>query len=169
MADDKEQGATGGAQIDWGSEAHGLPGRSFVTAPAVSPEATPRPRGDWRPTEGSAGRGAANVLISAVLALLFGGAGAWAYERFLAQPKVDRSAEASASKSEDAETTKALARLDDRINGLSNQHKELEARIESIDKPAPAPDLAPLDQKVARVDGLSKQFEAIPNQFEAIS
>ena len=109
------------------------------------------------------------MLISAVLPLLFGGAGAWAYERFLAQPKVDRSAEASTSKSEDAETTKALARLDDRINSLSNQHKQLESRIESIPKPAPAPNLASLDQNVARVDGLSKQFEAIPNQFEAIS
>jgi hypothetical protein len=100
MADDKEQGATGGAQIDRGSEAHGHPGRSVVTAPAVSPEAAPGPRGDRRPTKGSAGRAAADVLISAVLALLFGGAGAWAYERFLAQPKVDRSAEATASKSD---------------------------------------------------------------------
>jgi tetratricopeptide (TPR) repeat protein len=169
MADDKEQGATGGEQINWGSEAQGHPGQSVTTAPAVSREAAPGPRGDRRPTEGSAGRGPANVLISAVLALLFGGAGAWAYERFLAQPKLDRSAEASASKSEDAETTKALARLDDRINSLSNQHKQLESRIESIPKPAPAPDLAPLEQKVARVDGLSKQFDAIPNQFEAIS
>jgi tetratricopeptide (TPR) repeat protein len=109
------------------------------------------------------------VLISAVLALLFGGAGAWAYERFLAQPNVDRPAQASDSKSEDAETTKALARLGDRINSLSNQHKQLESRIESIPKPAPAPDLAPLEQKVARVDGLSKQFEAITKQFEAMS
>jgi tetratricopeptide (TPR) repeat protein len=152
MADDKEQGATGRPPIDWGSEPHGHPGRSVATAPA-----------------GSAGRGATNVLTSAVLALLFGGAGAWAYERFLAQPKVDRPVEASASKSEDAETTKALARLDDRINSLSDQHKQLESRIDSIPKPAPAPDLAPLEEKVARVDGLSKQFEAIPNQFEAIS
>jgi hypothetical protein len=60
------------------------------------------------------------VFISAVLALLFGGAGAWAYERFLARPKVDRPAEASAPKSGDEGTTKALARLDDRINSLSN-------------------------------------------------
>jgi prefoldin subunit 5 len=79
------------------------------------------------------------------------------------------SAGGSASKSDDAETTKALARLDDRINSLSNQHEQLESRIESIPTPAPAPNLAPLQQTVARVDGLSKQFEAIPNQFEAIS
>jgi tetratricopeptide (TPR) repeat protein len=108
-------------------------------------------------------------LVAAVLALLFGGAGAWAYERYLAPLMVDRPAEASAPKTEDAETTKALARLDDRINSLSNQHKQLESRIGSIPKPAPPPDLAPLEQKAARVDGLSKQFEAIPNQFEAIS
>jgi hypothetical protein len=63
MADDKEQGATGGAQINWGSEAQGHPGQSVATAPAVSREAAPGPRGDRRPTEGSKGRGPANVMI----------------------------------------------------------------------------------------------------------
>jgi TolA-binding protein len=168
MADEEEQGATGRAEIDWGSKAHGHPVRSLATAPAVSRETAPGPRGDRRPTEGSAGRGAANVLTSAIVALLFGGAGAWAYERFLARPNVDRPGEASAPKSGDADTTKALARLDDRINSLSNQHKQLQSRIESIAKPAPPPDLAQLEQKVARVDGLSQQFEAISKVLEPL-
>jgi TolA-binding protein len=108
------------------------------------------------------------VLISAVLALLFGGAGAWAYERFLARPEVERPAEASAPKSGDAETTKALTRLEDRINSLSGQSKQLESRIESIPKPAPPPDLASLEQKVARVDGLSEQLEALSKTLEPL-
>src|SRR5262249_2070705 len=126
------------------------------------------PRGDRRPIERSAGRRAADVGISAVLALLFGGAGAWAYERFLARPEVERPTEASAPQSGDAGTTKALTRLDDRINSLSDQYKQLESRIESIPKPTPPPDLAPLEQKVARVDGLSQQFEAISRTLEPL-
>jgi tetratricopeptide (TPR) repeat protein len=107
----------------------------------------------------------ANVLISAVLALLFGGAGAWAYERFLARPQEGRPTEASAPKSEDAATSKALARLDDRLN---SQYKQLQSRIEAIPKPAPPPDLAALEQKMARVDELSKQLEAISKTLEPL-
>jgi TolA-binding protein len=107
-------------------------------------------------------------LISAVLALLFGGAGAWAYERFLARPEGQRPPEASAPKSGDAETTKDLTRLDDRLNSLSDQSKQLQSRIESIPKPAPPPDLAPLEQKVARVEELSKQFEALSKAMEPL-
>jgi tetratricopeptide (TPR) repeat protein len=139
-----------------------------VHAAAASRETELGPHGLRRPTERSAGRGAANVLISAVLALLFGGAGAWAYERFLARPKVEPSPEASAPKSEDAATTKALARLDDRLNSLSDQYKQLQSRIESIPKPAPPPDLAPMEQKVARVDDLSKQVEVISKALEPL-
>jgi TolA-binding protein len=99
---------------------------------------------------------------------LFGGAGAWAYERYLARPKDERPTEASATKNEDAATTKALARLDDRLNGLSGQYKELQSRIESIPKPAPPPDLAPMEQKVARLDGLSQQVEGIAKALEPL-
>jgi len=127
------------------------------------------PRGNRRPGERSAGRGAAQVLISALLALLFGGVGAWAYERYLARTPAERTTEASAPRSGEAETTKALARLDDRINSLSDQYKQLESRIESIPKPAPPPDLAPLEQKVARVDGLSKQYESIAKTLEPLA
>jgi tetratricopeptide (TPR) repeat protein len=108
------------------------------------------------------------VLLSSVLALLFGGAGAWAYERFLARPDGERPTDAAAPGSGDGEATKALTRLDDRINGLSDQYKQLDSRIKSIPKPAPPPDLAALEQKVAQVDGLSKQFEAISKVLEPL-
>jgi len=168
MADDQERGAAGRAPFDRGSEARGNPGRSGANPAAASREMEPGPHGLRRPSERSAGRGAADVLISAVLALLFGGAGAWAYERYLARPKDERSTEASATKNEDAATTKALARLDDRLNSLSDQYKQLQSRIESIPKPAPPPDLAPMEQKVARVDGLSQQVEAIAKALEPL-
>jgi tetratricopeptide (TPR) repeat protein len=107
-------------------------------------------------------------LLSTVLALLFGGAGAWAYERFLARPEVERPAEAPAPRSGDAETTKALARLDDRLNSLSDQYKQLRSRLEAVPKPAPPPDLAPLEQRVARVDELSKQLEALSKALDPL-
>jgi TolA-binding protein len=107
-------------------------------------------------------------MTSAVLALVFGGAGAWAYERFLAQPRVEKPPAGSTSPGPDAEIQKHLARLDDRINGLSDQYKDVQTRLESIPKPSPAPDLAPLEQKVARVDGLSQQVDAIGKKLDPL-
>src|SRR5262245_21901472 len=134
MAAEKEGDVTGRAPVDWGAGARGNPGPSAAKAPPVGRETEPGPRGARGPTGRAAGRGAADVLISAVLALVFGGAGAWAYERFLARPGLEAPAEASTSQSGDAAATKALARLDDRIKNLSDQHKQLESRVESIPK-----------------------------------
>ena len=110
------------------------------------------------------------MVTSALLALLCGGAGAWAYERFLAQPHGERPKEAAATaQGRDSEAQKDLARLDDRINGLSEEYKQLQSRLESIPKPAPAPDLAPIEMKVAQVDRLSRQVEEIGKKLDPLS
>jgi cell division protein FtsB len=116
----------------------------------------------------SATAGGAVIVISAALASLFGGAGAWAYERFLAQPRAGKPSEASTSQGRDSEAQKNLARLDDRVNSLSDQIKQVQSQLESIPKPAPSPDLAPLEQKVARVDQLSQQVEAIEKKQDSV-
>jgi uncharacterized protein YoxC len=109
-------------------------------------------------------------LISAALAIVCGGAGAWAYERFLAQPTGGNPAEAPTAQGRDSETSKTLARVDERIQGLSDQYnslsqqnKQLQDRLEAMLKAA-APDLAPIEEKVARVGQLSQQVEAIGKQ-----
>jgi tetratricopeptide (TPR) repeat protein len=113
-------------------------------------------------------------VTSAVLALLFGGAGAWAYERFVAPAVAQKAPEAATRQSGDS-GTKDLARFDERINKvseeynrLSDQYKQLQSRLESIPKPAPAPDLATLEQKVSQVDRLSQQVEALGKRLDPL-
>jgi TolA-binding protein len=119
--------------------------------------------------------GVATIGISAVLALLCGGAGAWAYEHFLARPTAATPAAASPSQGGEQTTRKDLTGLEDRIkelsdrsNTLADQYKQLQSRLESIPNPTPAPDLAPLEQKVAQVDRLSRQVEAIEKKVDPL-
>ena len=86
----------------------------------------------------------------------------------MAQPRAERTPEASASPHPDPATEKEIARLDDRVTSLSEQDKQLESRLESIPKPAVPPDLAPLEQKVARVDELVRQVEAIGKKVDPL-
>src|SRR5262249_37657711 len=60
-------------------------------------------------------------------------------------------------------------RTGDRIDGLSQQIEQLRSRVESIRKPAPAPDLGPLEKKVARVVELSQRVEAMEKRLEPLS
>jgi len=41
--------------------------------------------------------------------------------------------------------------------------------MESIPKPAPPPDLAPLEQKIARIDSLAQQVDTIGKKFDPLS
>ena len=52
---------------------------------------------------------------------------------------------------------------------LSEDYKQLQSRLESIPKPAPAPDLAPLEMKVAQVDRLSRQVEEVGKKLDPLS
>jgi tetratricopeptide (TPR) repeat protein len=160
MADTGEQGATGRAPTDPGSV-------KIDMGQGPSPARRPAPR--------PATTSGAGIVTSAVLALLFGGAGAWAYERFLAPAGAEKAPEAATRQGEDSGATKDLARLNERIgrlsdqyNGLSDQYKQLQSRLESIPKPAPAPDLAPLEQKVSQVDRLSQQVEALGKKLDPV-
>jgi tetratricopeptide (TPR) repeat protein len=161
MADTGEQGTTGHAPAEPGSV-------KIDMGQGPPPVRRPAPRPATR------GIGA-SIAISSLLALLCGGAGAWAYERFLAPARPEKTPEAAARQGGDAGSQKDLARADDRLNklseqynGLSEQYKQLQSRLESIPRPAPAPDLAPLEQKVSQVDRLSQQVEAIGKKLDPL-
>jgi len=109
------------------------------------------------------------------LSLIFGAAGAWAYERYLAQLLAERFPAASTTQGRDSETPKNLAHMGDRIkslsdqcNNLSDQYKQLQARLDAVPKPTPAPDLAPIEEKVAHVGQLSQQIEAIGKKLDPL-
>lgn len=185
MTDAREQNESGIAPNDPGSGAHAHGAVSVADTESVKTHqpvpgsvAVPmrdQPRlagqgqnADHRPSVKSAAPNLASVLASAALALLFGGAGAWAYEQFLARPRAEVQSESSQPKAGDAEDEKKIARLDERINSLSDQYKQIQARVEAMPKPEPPPDLGPLEQKAARIDGLSKDVEAIRKAVDAL-
>lgn len=179
MADAREQDPTGHAPIAPGPAVQGAnhpaPGeiRSVKVDMGQGPPSAPARRPSPRP---SAVGGPGMIATAAVMSLLFGGAGAWAYERFLARPGAEHPAPAPAPRGQDPGVRKDLAGLEDRIkdlsdrcNDLAGQYKELGARVESSPKSAPAPDLGPIEQKVARVDQLSQQVEAIEKKVDPLS
>ena len=127
-----------------------------------------------QPARSGSASGAA-IVISALLSLIFGAAGAWAYERYLAQLIAEKFPAASTTQGRDSETPKNLALLDDRIknlsdqcSNLSDQYKQLQARLDAVPKPTPAPDLAPIEEKVAQVGQLSQQIEAIGKKLDPL-
>jgi TolA-binding protein len=168
MADPKEQTAPGRAPIDPVLGTRGRPGPGLGDARTLNVEMGQGPPPIRRPPGRSGIASGAVVLISAVVALVFGGAGAWAYERFLAPPSPAASAATSTPLGDTAEMSKNLASMDDRINGLSDQCKQLQAHLEAMPKPAPVSDLAPIEQKVARVDQLSQQVEALGKKLDPL-
>ena len=107
-----------------------------------------RPPVRKQPARSGSASGAA-IVTSALLSLIFGAAGAWAYERYLAQLIAERFPAASTTQGRDSETPKNLAHMDDRIkslsdqsNNLSDQYKQLQARLDAVPKSTPAPDMA---------------------------
>jgi chaperonin cofactor prefoldin len=127
-----------------------------------------------QPARSGSATGAA-IVTSALLSLIFGAAGAWAYERYLAQLIAERFPAASTTQGQDSETPKNLAHMDDRIkslsdqcNNLSDQYKQLQARLDAVPKPTPVPDLAPIEAKVAQVGQLSEQIEAIGKKLDPL-
>jgi hypothetical protein len=99
------------------------------------------------------------------LSLIFGAAGAWAYERYLAQWIAEKFPAASATQGGDSETPKNLADMDDRIKSLSDQCKQLQARLDAVPKPTLVHDL---EEKVAQVGRLSQQVEAIGKTLDPL-
>jgi TolA-binding protein len=167
MADAGEQGAAGLAPIDPMPESRGRETQgSGDVQPVKIDMGQGRPPVRRPPARSGATSGAA-IVTSAVLALLCGGAGAWAYERFLA-PKLEKRKVESAPPRPDAETQNNVSRLEDRINGLSDQFKHVQARLESVPKSSAPPDLAPLEQKVARVEELSQQLDAVGKKLDPL-
>ena len=124
-----------------------------------------------QPARSGSASGAA-IVTSALLSLIFGAAGAWAYERYLAQLIAEKFPVASTTQGRDSETPKNMAHMDDRIkslsdqyNNLSDRYKQLQTRLDAVPKPTRVPDL---EEKVAQVGQLSQQIEAIGKKLDPL-
>ena len=154
MADAQGQSTTGPAPIGPSPGGVGAerPGVGDVRSVKVDMGQGPPPARTQPEHPATAGEGTsvATIVISAMLALLCGGAGAWAYEHFLARPTAEASTAAVPSQGRDQATRKDLNGLEDRIkevsdqsHTLADQYKQLQSRLESIPKIAPDPRSGP--------------------------
>ncbi len=177
MTDTRDQGHPGQPPADPSLGAHGANHHEPGDVRSVKVDMGQGPPVRRPPAHAAPGRGV-GMLTSAVLALIFGGAGAWAYERFLAHPSPQGRPEASpsAAKGDDPAARKNLAGLEDRMkdlsdqyNHLADQYKQLQARVESEPKAAPAPDLGPIEQRVAQVDRLANEVDAIGKRVDPLN
>jgi chaperonin cofactor prefoldin len=175
MADAHGQSPTGHAPIDHGPGFQGVDGPGAGEVRSVKVDMGQGPPPVRRQPERPATAGGAGIVIPSVLALLFGGAGAWAYERFLSPSGQTGTPATPNSQGRDADARKDLTGLEGRIKDLSDQYnkladdyKQLQSRVDSMPKSAPSPDLASIEQKVAQVDQLSQQVEAIGKRVDPL-
>jgi TolA-binding protein len=108
--------------------------------------------------------GFGTILTSCVLALLMGGAGAWAYVNYLdpmlAKQRVQKS-QPDAQKSESNSTASKSSDSAARLNDLSGKLDELQSRVDRLPKAISAQDLEPLKERLALVDDVSKKVDAL--------
>jgi len=104
------------------------------------------------------------VLLSAVLSVLLGGAGAWAYEKYVAPRLANQQAEPTRDSAQQAK--QGTAEFSARVDGLADKLDQLQSRVEAIPKPSPPPDIEPLRSKLSSVDELSKKVDALGERLD---
>lgn len=104
------------------------------------------------------------VLLSAVLALLLGGVGAWAYQKYVATRLTGQEAEPARDSAQQAK--QSVADFSARVDGLAEKLDQLQSRVEAIPKPSPPPDIEPLRSKLSSVDVLSKKVDALSERLD---
>jgi TolA-binding protein len=129
------------------------------------PEHTAGPVSEIHEVERQGGSGLGTILTSAVLALLFGGAGAWAYQNYVAPRLNSRQPEASQAAVPVPESSSGQANLTTRVDDLAGRIDQLKSRVEALPKAGPAADIEPLKERVATIDDLSKRVQGIEEKL----
>jgi TolA-binding protein len=110
---------------------------------------------------------AASLLLSALVGLVAGGVGAWAYQHVLDGRITPRDRPArGATADEPAGGGGIMARdLSDRVESLSSKVEALGEQVAAL--PA-MPDLKPIREKVDEIDGLSLRVNDLSKKFDAL-
>jgi TolA-binding protein len=127
------------------------------------PEHPAGPVSEIHEVERQGGSGLGTILTSAVLAFLFGGAGAWVYENYVA-PRL-KAQHPQPLQAADLKPGADQASLATRVDDLSGKFDQLRSRVESLPKAGPAADLEPLKEKVGAVDELSKKIRGVEERI----
>ena len=108
--------------------------------------------------------GFGTILTSCVLALLMGGAGAWAYVDYLGPMLAKNRAQKSQPDVQKSESISTESKSSDsvaQLNDLSGKLDELQSRVDRLPKAISAQDLEPLKERLALVDDVSKKVDAL--------
>ncbi len=108
--------------------------------------------------------GFGTILTSCVLALLMGGAGAWAYVDYLGPMLAKNRAQKSQPDVQKSESNSTESKVSDsvaRLNDLSGKLDELQSRVDRLPRAISAQDLEPLKERLALVDDVSKKVDAL--------
>jgi hypothetical protein len=116
------------------------------------------------------GLGVGSLVLSALLGLVFGGIGAWGYERFVADRITPRPEPREVAADEAAEERAAAVRdLSERVDRLDTRVQSIGEQLASVPED---PELKPIRDKVAEVDqlglrvsDLEKKLDKIPNEI----
>ena len=112
----------------------------------------------------------ANLVTCAALSLLMGGAGAWAFQSFLARPpdpKVARSDEEPTRRrrAPDAALADLTARLDDLSGGL----REIRQYVDAWPQTSTPPDLMSLEDRIVRSEKTSQDVVSLARRLDVIA
>ena len=120
----------------------------------VEPQASGRAHPDT-----PSGSGLGTILTSCVLALLMGGAGAWAYVDYLGPMLAKKQAQKNQPDAQKSESNSADSAA--RLNDLSGKLDELQSRVDRLPKAVSAQDLEPLKEKLAMLDEVSRKVDSL--------
>lgn len=142
------------------------PGTTTYDESGLVPESRIAPVEAAESRETSSGISVGTVLLSGLLGLVAGGAGAWAYHAFLHDRAPDRTDETAAVAPKEAAMDVELA---SRVNDLADRVDQVETRVASIKEPEPPVDLKPLQQRVARLEGISDRVDTLSGTVDPLA
>jgi TolA-binding protein len=122
----------------------------------------PRPGVGTHPEKHS-GSGLGTILTSSLLALIVGGAGAWAYVDYL-HPMLEK----KQSPSNQADAPKAESDSAARLNAFDGKLDELRSRVDQLPKPVTPQELEPLKERLALLDDVSRKVDALSARVNSL-
>jgi hypothetical protein len=115
----------------------------------------------------SSGKVLGTLLVSAVLSLLFGGAGAWGYLTYI-QPMLklqqDKSQRASVTESASNVQSPDLSRLAE----LSGKLDQLQSRVDHLPEVLTTKDLEPVNHRLTALEDLSGKVQALDSRVNPL-
>jgi hypothetical protein len=108
------------------------------------------------------------VLTSSILALVFGCLGSWVYMSYLGPMLAKTEKESHAANPDKGAAQAAPTELTARIDDFSEKLSQLQSQVDHLPKPATAPDLEPLNNRLSTIEDLPRKIQALEARVNAV-